>query len=180
MRLKFLFILTALFLSVASALAQTEREFVDETEGFRIALAGDWRAVSYTDAFGRRKTEFVYRERNEGLLKISKESLGVRLLAEYVQSEMEWFKQSHTGCIWFSSEPFEGGALRGFRVALYYIEGNHHFVATHYYFEDAGVVWALRFSGRVGSLDAIRGITDRMARSFRPLSFPAPMQARKS
>ena len=40
-------------------MAQADREFIDKANGFKITLAGNWRAVPYTDAVGRAKTEFV-------------------------------------------------------------------------------------------------------------------------
>jgi hypothetical protein len=40
-------------------MAQAERGFIDKANGFKITLVGNWRAVPYTDAVGRQKTEFV-------------------------------------------------------------------------------------------------------------------------
>ena len=50
-----------------SSLSQTGKVYEDNTNGFRINLIGDWRAVSYNDAVGRHKSEFVYRDRSEAL-----------------------------------------------------------------------------------------------------------------
>lgn len=67
-------------------------------------------------------------------------------------------------------EPFEGEAVNGIRIAFYYIEGSRQAIGKYYFLEDANAVWILRFTGRAGSLDKRPGITDRIARSFRPES----------
>ena len=71
MKHKCLFLFTAIliFVITLTASAQTDKEFLDPAGKFKLTLTGDWRAVSYSDAVGRQKTEFVYRDRSEGLLK---------------------------------------------------------------------------------------------------------------
>jgi hypothetical protein len=65
-------------------------------------------------------------------------------------------------------ESFEGEALCGVRIAFYYTERGRQATGTYYFLEDTNAVWILRFTGRVGSLDADRGAIDQIARSFRP------------
>lgn len=156
----------ALILACWPALCQ--QEFRDPESKFRIELIGDWRPVSYSDAVGRQKIEFVYRDRSEGLLKISRDSLGGRTLAELVRDEEESLKIYRSGLEIAGKEPFSG-ALRGIRFSFYYLEGGRRMAATHYYLQDGDSVWVLRFVGKRGVLDVIRNITDQMARSFRPL-----------
>src|SRR5436853_2746862 len=142
----------------------------DEDPGgkFKILLIGDWRAVSYNDAVGRQKTEFVYRDRSEGLLKITKESVGTRAVADLVREEEETLKVYKAGLEMTGNEPFGGGPLKGIRLSFFYVEGERKYAATYYYLQDGDGVWILRFSGKRGALDTIRNVTDQMARSFSP------------
>ena len=149
--------------SAATALADKEYD----GGKFKILLIGDWRPVSYSDAVGRQKTEFVYRDRSEGLLKITKETLGSRSVADTAREEEETLKVYKAGLEITGNEPFGGGSLKGIRLSFFYVEGARKFAATYYYLQDGDSVWVLRFAGRRGALDQIRNITDQMARSFR-------------
>jgi len=68
-------LIAVLLVVIPGAVAQNAHEFSDPSGQYKLALIGDWRAVSYDDAVGRQKTEFVYRDRSEGLLKITREAL---------------------------------------------------------------------------------------------------------
>jgi hypothetical protein len=167
------FILAAFILLIILpplSFARQHREYVDKEHGYAITLIGDWETISYHDAFGRRREDYVLKNGGKVTLKVSREPLGARTLAEFVRKEVDDLKLSQPDCIWESREPFKGGAMAGIRVALFYIEGGRRTVATSYYLEDSGVVWALRFSGPAGPLDKMRETTDRMARSFRELA----------
>ena len=171
MKFRSLLSITAVLLvSVTPVLAaQGGQEYVDPAGHYKITLLGDWRAVSYNDAVGRQKTEFVYRDRSEGLLKISREPL-TGSLADVVRQEEETLKIYRAGFEGSSVEPFSGGALNGIRLSFFNTEGVGRKVAnTYYYLQDKNAVWVLRFSGKRGILDAARNLTDQMARSFRPL-----------
>src|SRR6185503_14230148 len=135
-----------LALAFATVSAQNATEFTDPAGRYKLTLIGDWRAVSYNDAVGRPKTEFVYRDRSEGLLKI--------------------YRPGFEGA---AREPFGGGPLNGIRLSFFSTEGNRKIANTYYYLQDKNAMWVLRFSGKRGSLDAIRNLTDQIARSFRPL-----------
>src|SRR6185503_7980642 len=74
--------------TAAGSLAQSGKEYEDPSGKFKLVLQGDWKAVSYSDAVGRQKTEFVYRDRSEGLLKVSRETLNGSL-ADLVRQEEE-------------------------------------------------------------------------------------------
>ena len=75
MKKKGLLFLTAILISLCpiAAIAQSDNEFLTLRVNSSSSLMGEWKAVSYSDAVGRQKTEFVYRDRSEGLLKISRE-----------------------------------------------------------------------------------------------------------
>jgi hypothetical protein len=163
-----MFMVLVFLVGVPAALAQDGSEYSDPSGQYKITLSGDWRAVSYNDAVGRQKTEFVYRDRSEGLLKIGRETL-TGSLAEMVHREEENLKIYRTGFEGASTEQFGGGPLTGYRLSFFSIEGNRKTANTFYYLQSKNAVWILRFTGKRGSLDAIRNITDQTARSFRPL-----------
>ena len=158
-----------LVLGIAGAVnAQNGRDFNDPSGQYKITLLGEWRAVSYNDAFGRPKTEFVNRDRSDGLLKISRETLGASLAAA-VRQEEENLKIYRSGFEGSSTESFGGGALGGIRLSFFSTEGNRKVANTHYYLQDKNAVWVLRFTGKRGELDTGRNVTDQIARSFRAL-----------
>ncbi len=165
MNLRALPVLIVIGLSIrADTVAQSEREFIDKVEGFKITLAGDWQPVSYTDAVGRQRTEFVSHDRAEGLLKIARERLAGRALTEKVHGDLEDLKLRYA-CVYTGQEAISG-LLSGVRVALYYFEDGRWIVGTHYYLKDGDAVWILRFTGRPGSTGMARETTDRIVRTF--------------
>ena len=165
-----LFVMTLVLLTgIASAVAaQNGQEFTDPAGQYKLTLIGDWRAVSYNDAVGRQKTEFVYRDRSEGLLKITRETLP-GALSDLVRQEEENLKIYRSGFEGSASEPFGGGSLNGIRLSFFSAEGNRKMANTHYYLQDRNTLWVLRFIGRRGALDTTRNLTDQIARSFKPL-----------
>jgi|SRR6185436_13584724 hypothetical protein len=150
------------------AFAQASQEFIDKEGKFKLTLVGDWKPVSYSDAVGRQKTEFVYRDRSEGLLKLSKENLGGSL-TDLIRQEEENLKIYRSGFEGSSREPFGGGPLSGVRLSFYSVDSGRRAANTYYYLQDKTSVWVLRFNGKRGSLDTIRNLTDQIARSFQPL-----------
>ena len=160
--------IVVLLVSITPALANQAQEYTDPSGQYKLTLIGDWRAVSYNDAVGRQKTEFVYRDRAEGLLKISREPLGGSL-ADAVRQEEETLKIYRAGFEGSSAEPFGGGGLGGLRLSFFSTEGGRKMAHTYYYLQDKNAVWVLRFSGKRGVLDTTRNITDQIARSVRPL-----------
>ena len=162
-------LLALVSICLVAAANQSDQEFVDRAGKYRITLTGDWRPVAYTDAVGRAKTEFVLRERGEGLLRINKESLNRRSTADIIRNELEELRLCQPSVTVGGDGDFVGGMLAGRRLAFCYIEGNHWVAATYYFLEDHDAVWILRFTGRMGLLDANRDLTDRIARSFCPM-----------
>jgi hypothetical protein len=168
MKLTVVLVCIGLFAVSVLGARQGDTEYKDPDGKFKIMLTGDWRAVTYSDAVGRQKTEFVYRDRSEGLLKISREALNGSL-AETVRQEEENLKIYRPGFQRAASEAFGGGALSGSRFSFFTTEGGRQLAHTFYYLEDKNAVWVLRFSGKRGSLDTNRNLTDQMARSFKLL-----------
>ncbi|HJZ67505.1 MAG TPA: hypothetical protein VKF81_05115 [Blastocatellia bacterium] len=163
-----LFLAVVLLAGTFARTSQGGQEFIDPGAQYKLALTGDWRAVSYSDAVGRQKTEFVYRDRSEGLLKINRETL-TGALTDKVRQEEENLKIYRSGFEGSSVEPFGGGSLSGIRLSFFSAEGNRKMANTHYYLQDRNTLWVLRFTGRRGALDATRNLTDQIARSFKPL-----------
>jgi len=160
-----LYLILILICTCATTMAQAEREFIDKANGFKITLAGNWRAETFTDAVGRQKTEFIYENRDQGILRITREDLHGGSLQNVVRRELDDFTLCYS-CVFAGQEAFAGGSLSGIRVALYYIEGDRRIVGTFYFLQDKEEVWILRFNGRAGSPGMAREITDPMARSF--------------
>lgn len=158
-------LICALVATCSFTMAQADREFIDKENGFKITMVGNWRAVSYTDAVDRQKTEFVYENRDQGLLRITRDNLRGSALHAIVRREMDEFALCNS-CIFAGQEAFAGGSLSGTRVALYYVEGDRRMVGTFYFLQEQEAVWILRFNGRAGSPGMGREITDAMARSF--------------
>jgi hypothetical protein len=147
-----------------TAARQAGQEFTDRAGNYRITLLNDWQPAPYTDALGRQKTEFVYRNRDEGLLSISSESLIGPTFDRKVRNDVNEM-QLRYACVYPAIEEFRG-SLNGARVLLFYFEQGRWKIGTHYYLEDGNRVWILRFTGRQGSPGVSREITDAMAKSF--------------
>ena len=112
-------------------------------------------------------TDFVYRDRSEGLMKIVRENLGTRSLSDFAQDEEESMRIAHAGFERGETEEFAAGDLHGLRMSYFYMQGSKPIAVTNYFLKDGNQLWALRFTGKRGILDQIRNVTDEMARSFR-------------
>ena len=171
MKHKGLLLMTALVVCAMPfvAAAQSGQEYEDPSGKFRLTLYGDWKAVSYNDAVGRQKTEFIYRDRSEGLLKIATESLSGSV-ADMVRQEEENLKIYRAGFERASREAFGGGGLNGMRLSFYSTDSGRQTASTFYFLQDKNAVYILRFTGKRGFLDVNRNITDQVARSFQPMT----------
>jgi hypothetical protein len=171
MKRKGLLFMAAFIISAFSALAygQDGQAYEDKAGGYKLSLYGDWGAVKYNDAVGRAKTEFVFRDRSEGLMKISAQRLE-GTLANMVQAEEENQRIYRAGFERAASETFGGGALSGMRLSFYTTEGTRQLAHTVYFLQDKNTIYILRFSGKRGVLDRNRNLSDQVARSFEALS----------
>ena len=171
MKHKGLLLMTALVVCAMSALAvaQSGQEYEDPAGKFKLVLYGEWKAISYNDAVGRPKTEFIYRDRSEGLLKIARETLS-GTIADMVRQEEENLKMYRAGFQRASSETFGGGGLNGMRLSFYSTESGRQTASTFYFLQDKNAVYILRFTGKRGLLDVNRNITDQIARSFQAMT----------
>jgi hypothetical protein len=155
--------------SLTASAAGQAQEYTDPDGKYKCSLVGDWKAVGYSDAVGRPKTEFVYGDRSAGLLKITREKLNGNPLANRVREEEDNLKMYIVGFERSSIEHFDVGERDGVRFAFFSANGGRKLAASYYYIQDGDAVWVLKFTGRRGTLDTIRNVTDRMARSFLPL-----------
>ncbi|MEN3331801.1 MAG: hypothetical protein V7641_1166 [Blastocatellia bacterium] len=171
MKSKGLLFMAAFIISAFSVIAHAQdgQAYVDKAGGYKLSLYGDWRAINYNDAVGRAKTEFVFRDRSEGLMKISSQPLQ-GALANMVQAEEENQRIYRAGFERAASETFGGGTLNGMRLSFYTTEGTRQLAHTIYFLQDKNTIYVLRFTGKRGVLDRIRNISDQVARSFQPLA----------
>jgi hypothetical protein len=155
----------AIAMLVNGAFSQTAREFINKEANYSIVLDEQWEPTVYTDAFGRQRTEFVARNREEGLLTITRRSSNDGALPALVRNELNDMKLG-SACVEASEEEFTGGLLSGIRISLFYTQGGRKVVGTSYYLQDSEYLWILRFTATAGSKSMTREMTDRMARSF--------------
>ncbi|MEW6130983.1 MAG: hypothetical protein AB1757_28390 [Acidobacteriota bacterium] len=158
-----------LLFAIPVAAQEPTSEFKDAAGRFKITLIGDWKPVTYDDAVGRSRTEFVYGDRSEGLLKITKEKLNGETLTGKVHTEQENLRIYRVGFERVSTEHFDVGKYDGMRFAFFSTDSGRKTASAFYYIQEGDSVWVLRFTGKRGVLDTIRNLTDRMARSFTPL-----------
>src|SRR5260370_39377578 len=123
------FMVLVLLVSVPAAVAQNGHEFLDPAGQYKLTLVGDWHPVSYNDAVGRQKTEFVYRDRSEGLLKISRESL-TGALGDMVHREEENLKIYRSRFDSSSSEQRGGRPPTAGRGSLFSTDVKHQMAKT--------------------------------------------------
>ncbi len=147
------------------SLAQSETEYIDKANGFKIKLTGNWRAETYTDAVGRQKTEFVCERRSLGVMRITRADLRGVPLRNLARKEIANFELCNS-CVTTGLEKFAGDSLSGIRVTVQYAEGNRQLTATFYFLQDKNAVWALKFNGEAGVPGMSLSITDTLARSF--------------
>jgi hypothetical protein len=144
---------------------QHEREFEDKDNGYRILLVGDWQPVTYTDAFGRKKTEFVFHNRDEGLLTITRLATANRKVSELLQNDLNDLKLN-CSCVYSGEQEFKAGGLSGLKVAIYYTDRGKTLAGSWYYLKDGEVAWVLRFIGKPGSAGLEQRLMDLIAGSF--------------
>lgn len=165
LKLSLLTISSVLAICVCAPGAQGTREYVDKLNGFKITLFGKWQPVTYTDAIGRQRSEFVWETRDQGLLRTARQNLGGRSVSDVVRNEIEELKLGYA-CVFTGQEAFSGGSLAGIRVSLYYFEGSRRMSGVFYFLQDKDAVWILRFTGQAGSPAIARDVSDGLARSF--------------
>ncbi len=100
-------------------------------------------------------------------MKISREGLTNGSLNDFARQEEETLKIYRQGFQIIAKEPFTGGTLKGMLLSFYTTESGRNLAHAFYFLQEGNTVWVLRFSGKRGSLDINRNLTDQIARSFR-------------
>ena len=161
------FLLLAAFASPASHFADAQEHTYNNTKlNYSVDFpSATWRLVGEPDDI-HQHAEFVYGDRNDGYLRIRKETLPEG-------STMEDFARGDQsarflpGYVDGKSESFDG-RLDGFTSSYEYTQGGKQMAGRSYYLKaDAHTVFVLRFTGLRDKLSRIRNQTDSIARSFR-------------
>ena len=126
-----------------------------------------WRLVGEPDEI-HQHTEFVYGDRNDGFLRIRKETLPDGTdIKEFAHQDQDRKERFLPGYIDGKEEKF-AGRLSGVTISYEYTQAGKPMVGRTYYLQaDSHTVYALRFTGMRDKLARIRNQTDLIARSFR-------------
>ena len=126
-----------------------------------------WRLVDEPTEVGQH-AEFIYNDRNEGYLRIRKESLpdGVTV-EEFAQQDQDQKERFRPGYVNGKGERF-AGRLNGFTASYEFTQAGKPMAGRTYYLQAGDqTVYALRFTGMRDKLIRIRNQTDQIARTFK-------------
>ena len=126
-----------------------------------------WRLVDEPDEL-HQHAEFVYGDRNDGYLRIRKETLeeGVDI-KEFARRDQDQKERFRPGYVDGKEEPFTG-RLVGRTGSYEYTQAGKPMAGRTYYLQaDGRNVYVLRFTGMRDKLLRIRNQTDMIARSFK-------------
>ena len=126
-----------------------------------------WKLVDEPDEV-HQHAEFVYGDRNDGYLRIRKETLAEGLsLQMFAQQDQEQKEHFRPGYIVGKGESFPG-RLSGYTMSYEFTQAGKPMAGRTYYLQaDDHTVYALRFTGMRDKLGRIRNQTDQIARSFK-------------
>jgi len=126
-----------------------------------------WRLVDEPDEV-HQHAEFVYGDRNDGYLRIRKETLEPGLtVKEFARRDQDQKERFRPGYIDGKDESFQG-RLSGVTTSFEFSAAGKPMAGRSYYLQgDSGNVYVLRFTGMRDKLMRIRNQTDLIARSLR-------------
>jgi hypothetical protein len=126
-----------------------------------------WKLVDEPDDV-HQHTEFVYGDRNDGYLKVRKESLEQgTTIQEFAHRDLDQRERFRPGFVIGKEEPFSG-RLAGVTASYEYTNAGKPMAGRSYYLQgDSNTVYVLRFTGMRDKLGRIRNQTDSIARSLR-------------
>ena len=126
-----------------------------------------WRLIGEPDEI-HQHAEFVYGDRNDGYLRIRKETLEEGLkIKDYALRDQDQKVRFLPGYVDGKDESFVG-RLSGWTVSYEFTQAGKPMAGRTYYLQaDGRTVYALRFTGMRDKLARIRNQTDQIARSFR-------------
>jgi hypothetical protein len=126
-----------------------------------------WRLVDEPDEI-HQHAEFVYGDRNDGYLRIRKETLDEGLtVKEFAVRDQNQKERFRPGYVDGKDEVFSG-RLSGVTMSFEFSQAGKPMAGRSYYLQgDSGNVYVLRFTGMRDKLLRIRNQTDLIARSLR-------------
>ena len=168
---------TALFLSmillvgaqIAVVASAQEHAYTSGKVDYVVSLPSPiWRLVGEPDDI-HQHAEFIYGDRNDGFLRIRKETLPDGMtIREFAVQDVDQKERFLPGYIGGSKEDKFEGRLSGFTVPYEYTQAGKPMAGRTYYLQaDSHTVYALRFTGMRDKLARIRNQTDLIARSFK-------------
>lgn len=164
-----LFLITAFSSPAARVTSLTQEHTYNSPKGEFIVdfPSAVWKLVDEPDDV-HQHTEFVYGDRNDGLLRLRKEALEQGLtIREFAQRDQDQRTRFLPGYVIGKSEPFNG-RLRGVTFSYEYTNAGKPMAGRTYYLQgDTATVYVLRFTGLRDKLMRIRNQTDSIARSLR-------------
>jgi hypothetical protein len=126
-----------------------------------------WRLVDEPDEM-HQHAEFVFGDRNDGYLRIRKETIEDGLtVREFGRHDQEQKVHFLPGYVDGKEENF-AGRLNGVTISYEFTQAGKPMAGRTYYLQaDEHTVYALRFTGMREKLARIRNQTDQIARTFR-------------
>ena len=126
-----------------------------------------WKLVDEPDEM-HQHAEFVYGDRNDGYLRIRKESLAEGLsVEEFAHQDQDQKEHFRPGYVDGKGERF-AGRLSGYTMSFEFTLAGKPMAGRTYYLQaDEHTIYALRFTGNRDKLGRIRNQTDAIARSFK-------------
>jgi hypothetical protein len=126
-----------------------------------------WRLIDEPDEI-HQHAEFVFGDRNDGYLRIRKETLAEGLtVKEFARRDQDQKERFRPGFVDGKEEPFTG-RLSGTTMSFEFSAAGKPMAGRTYYLQgNSGTVYVLRFTGMRDKLLRIRNQTDVIARSLR-------------
>ena len=165
-----LFLLIALMLSLGSTLSSKAQEhsYSSAKVNYVVDLpSATWRLVDEPDDV-HQHAEFVYGDRNDGYLRIRKETLEEGLtIKDFAHRDQDQKERFRPGYVDGKEEGFSG-RLSGVTMSYEFTQAGKPMAGRSYYLQgDSRTVYVLRFTGMRDKLLRIRNQTDLIARSLR-------------
>lgn len=164
-----LFLLAAITPSASPlSLSAQEHSYSSPKTNYIVDLpSATWRLVDEPDDI-HQHAEFVYGDRNDGYLRIRKETLDEGLtVKEFARRDQDQKERFRPGYVDGKEEQF-AGRLTGVTMSFEYSAAGKPMAGRSYYLQgDSGNVYVLRFTGMRDKLMRIRNQTDLIARSLR-------------
>lgn len=126
-----------------------------------------WKLVDEPDDV-HQHTEFVYGDRNDGFLRLRKETLEQgTTIQDFAHRDLDQRERFRPGFVIGKEEAF-AGRLKGVTASYEFTSAGKPMTGRTYYLQgDANTVYVLRFTGMRDKLALIRNQTDAIARSLR-------------